>query len=560
MGSVLFPSLRGYRKEWVRSDLIAGLTVWAVLVPESLAYASIAGVSPVVGLYAAPAALIFYAAFGSSRQLIVGPGSATAALSAATIGDMVAPGSGFFLALTTTLAVTTGVVALLAGLLRLGFLASFISDPVIKGFIVGLALTIIIGQVPGLLGMEGGSGDFFEKLWAVLSELSTVDGLTTLIGLASLALILVAKRVSKALPGSLIVALAAIALVSAFGLNDEGVAIVGTIDTGLPAFGVPQVPSENWDELALGGMGVMLIAFAEGLGAAKTFAAKEHQLVDPNKELIGLGAASTAAGLTGGMAVNGSLSKSAVNADSGGKSQAAGLFVAVLTILTILFLTGVFEDLPEATLSAIVIAAVIELVDFPALVKLFRVPGRRAVAHFGVAARPDFIAAVAAMFGVLIFDTLPGLIIGVIVSILLLVYRTSKPNIAVLGRSPGDDGQFNDLKRHKLNRPVPGICVLRVEGGLFFANADAVAAKIRECGSQSGIHAVVIDAETVPFIDVTAMHALNDLSDEFAEEGKSLVMARNLGAVRDELKRESPNQGWRTFPDVGAAVKALSGD
>jgi len=415
MGTVLFPSLRGYRKGWLRNDLVSGLTVWAVLVPEALAYASIAGVSPVVGLYAAPAALIFYAAFGSSRQLVVGPGSATAALSAATIGDMVAPGSGAFLALTTTLAITTGVIALLAGLLRLGFLASFISEPVMKGFIVGLALTIIIGQVPGLLGMEGESGGFFGEFWAVLTNLSSADGLTALIGILSLAFIFSVKRTSRTVPGSLIAALVAIVLVTTLNLQDHGVAIVGTIDPGLPDFGVPKVPAGHWGDLMAGGFGMILIAFAEGLGAAKIFAAKEHERVDSNKELIGLGAASLGAGLSGGMSVNGGLSKSAVNVDSGAKSQMAGLFVAALTIVTILFLAGLFQNLPEASLAAIVIAAVIELVDFPALVKFFKAPGRSDRNRLGVAGRPDFIASLAAMLGVLIFDTLPGLVIGIIV-------------------------------------------------------------------------------------------------------------------------------------------------
>ncbi|MBK8295068.1 MAG: SulP family inorganic anion transporter [Solirubrobacterales bacterium] len=558
MGTVLFPSLRGYRKGWLRNDLVSGLTVWAVRVPEALAYASIAGVSPVVGLYAAPAALIFYAAFGSSRQLIVGPGSATAALSAATIGDMVAPGSGAFLALTTTLAITTGMIALVAGFLRLGFLASFISEPVIKGFIIGLALTIIIGQVPGLLGMQGGSGEFFTKLWAVLTNLSTADGLTALIGILSLGFILGVKRVSRSVPGSLIVALVAIVLVTTLNLQDHGVAIVGAIDTGLPDFGTPDVPSGHWGDLMAGGFAMLLIAFAEGLGAAKTFAAKEHEQVDANKELIGLGAASLGAGLSGGMSVNGSLSKSAVNVDSGAKSQMSGLFVAALTILTILFLTGLFEDLPEATLAAIVIAAVIDLVDVPALIRFFKAPGRSDRARLGVAGRPDFIASVAAMLGVLVFDTLPGLIIGIIVSILLLVYRTSRPNIAVLGKAPGEGGQFNDIKRHPENRPVRGISVLRVEGGLFFANADTVTAEIRKRGSKEGVKAVIIDAETVPFIDISAMNALNDLAAEFSGEGKRPVMARNTGTVREELERSGSGYGWEVFPGVREAVDALT--
>ena len=232
--AALFPSLHGYQGAWLRGDLIAGLTVWAVLIPEALAYASIAGVSPVVGLYAAPGALILYAALGSSRHLITGPMSATAALSAATVADVVARSDDKFVTMTTALAIATGIAALLAGLLRLGFLAGFISEPVIKGFIVGLALTIIIGQVPDLLGIPKGSGNFFEKLWDVVSDLGDIHVLTLVVGLLSLAIVLGLRRTLPAVPGSLVAVAAGILLVYVFALEDHGVDIVGTIDSGLP--------------------------------------------------------------------------------------------------------------------------------------------------------------------------------------------------------------------------------------------------------------------------------------------------------------------------------------
>ena len=233
----LFTSLRGYDTGWLRGDLVAGLTVWAVLVPEALAYASIAGVSPVVGLYAAPGALLLYAAFGSSRHLVVGPMSATAALSAAAVAEVAVPGSAGFLAHTTALAITTGVIALAAGLLRLGFLASFISEPVLKGFIIGLALTIVAGQLPDLFGVEGGRGNFFEKLGHLLANLDQTSLTTLAVGLASLALVLGLRRFAPAVPGSLVAVLLGIGAVGLLGLDGHGVAIVGQIDSGLPALG-----------------------------------------------------------------------------------------------------------------------------------------------------------------------------------------------------------------------------------------------------------------------------------------------------------------------------------
>ena len=241
----LFTSLRGYDSSWLRGDLVAGLTVWAVLVPEALAYASIAGVSPVVGLYAAPAALLLYAAFGSSRHLVVGPMS-TGALSAAAVADVATPGSAGFVAHTTALAITTGLIAVLAGVLRLGFLASFISEPVLKGFIIGLALTIVAGQLPDLFGVEGGGGDFFEKLGHLLAHLGQTSLTTLAVGLASLALVLGLRRLAPVVPGSLVTVLAGIAAVGLFNLDAHGVGIVGQIDSGLPALGTPAVAAADY--------------------------------------------------------------------------------------------------------------------------------------------------------------------------------------------------------------------------------------------------------------------------------------------------------------------------
>jgi high affinity sulfate transporter 1 len=433
----LFTSLRGYHAGWLRGDLVAGLTVWAVLVPEALAYASIAGVSPVVGLYAAPGALLLYAAFGSSRHLVTGPMSATAALSAAAVADVATPNSAGFLAHTTALAITTGFLVLVAGLLRLGFLASFISEPVLKGFIIGLALTIVVGQLPELFGVEKGSGNFFEKLWDLLTRLGQTSGTTLAVGLASLALVLGLRRLAPVVPGSLVAVLAGILAVALLGLDRHGVEIVGQIDSGLPAFGLPGVKAADYLALAPAAAGIMLVGFAEGLGAAKTYAAAHHYEVDVNRELLGLGAANLGSGLSSGMVVNGSLSKTAVNGSAGARSQVSGLVVAALTVVTLLFLTGLFENLPKATLAAVVIAAVVELIDFPALAALYRIATRQLRGIYGIAARPDFIAAVAALAGVLVFDTLPGLFIGVVVSLLLLVYRASRPHVAVLGQVPG---------------------------------------------------------------------------------------------------------------------------
>jgi anti-anti-sigma factor len=302
----------------------------------------------------------------------------------------------------------------------------------------------------------------------------------------------------------------------------------------------------------------MLVGFAEGLGAARTYAARHHYEVDANRELLGLGAANLGSGLSSGMVVNGSLSKTAVNGSAGASSQVSGLVVAVLTILTLLFLTGLFENLPQATLAAVVIAAVIELVDIDALISLYRIATSQLRGIYGVAARPDFIAAVAALAGVLIFDTLPGLFIGVVVSLLLLLYRASRPHVAVLGQVPGRPGQFGDVLRHPENERRPDVALLRVEGGLFFANADTVRDAVRAHAAEPGTRAVVLDAETAPYIDVSAARMLIQLAGDLRREGVELVIARDVGQVRDVLRRAEDSatlpRAFRTGPDALQAV------
>jgi high affinity sulfate transporter 1 len=553
----VFTWLPGYDRGRLRGDLVAGLTVWAVLVPEALAYATIAGVSPVVGLYAAPGALVLYAAFGSSRHLVVGPMAATAALSAAAVGDLAAGGSDEFLQLTITMGIVVGILALAAGLCRLGFLASFISEPVLKGFIIGLALTIIVGQLPKLFGVPKGDGDFFEQLWDFLGELGSTSGLTLLVGLVSLALVVGLKEYAPVVPGSLAAVAVSILAVRLFDLDQHGVEIVGDIESGLPSLGLPDVSFSDYLDIAPAALGVMLIGFAEGLGAAKTYAAKEHYEIDANRELIGLGASNLGAGLSSGMVVNGSLSKTAVNASAGANSQLAGLVVAALTVVTLLFLTGLFEELPEATLAAIVIAALIELVDIRSLVALYRFHVRGAGRVLAVAARPDFVAAIATLLGVLLFDTLPGLFIGVVVSILLLVYRASRPHVAVLGKVPGTRTQWGDVGRHPENELVRDVVVLRPESGLWFANADMVRDAIRAHATEA-TRAVVLDAETVPAIDVTALAMLVQLAEDLRRDGVQLVLARDIGAVRDLVRVGADEGALRSYPTVQAAVDDLT--
>ncbi len=552
----VFVSLRGYRVAWLRGDVLAGLTVWAVLVPECLAYATIAGLPPVVGLYAAAPALLLYAAVGSSRHLVVGPMSATAALSAAIVVGFADQGSTDYVVLSAALAIVTGVLGVAAGLLRLGFLASFISEPVLKGFIVGLALTIIVGQLPKLFGVDSGSGEFFEQVWDLGTNLGDTDLVTLAVGTGSLVLVLGLKRWLPVVPGSLLAVLLGIAAVAAFGLDDDGVAIVGTIDAGLPPVGVPDVDVLDYLDLVGPAVGLLLVGFAEGLGAAKTYAARAGYDIDANRELGGMGVANLGSGVCSGMVVNGSLSKTAVNGGAGARTQASGLVVAALTVVTLLVLTGLFEQLPEATLAAVVIAAVIELVDIAALRRLYAVWTGPLARIYRFAARADFLAAVAAMLGVLTFGTLPGLFLGIGVSLLLLLYRASRPNVAVLARVGGAEGTWADVSRQHGAETVDGVQVLRIEAGLFFANADHVRKRVRELTDDTTV-VTVIDGRSSPFVDVTAATMLGELREDLARTGTTLMLAHEVGQVRDVLGRvDGTPTGRHVYATVAEAVDA----
>ncbi len=350
-------------------------------------------------------------------------------------------------------------------------------------------------------------------------------------------MVLACKKWFPLVPGSLLAVLLGTAASVMFGLQDRGVEIVGEIDSGLPDFGLPDAGGlSSYIDLAGPAVAVLIVGFAEGLGAAKTYAAKAGYQISANRELVGLGAANLGSGLCAGMVVNGSLSKTAVNGAAGARSQVSGLVVAVLTLITLLFLTGLFQELPEATLSAVVIAAVIELVDFPALRRLYRVWTDRLGSIYGFAARADFAAAIAAMLGVLIFDTLPGLVIGIGVSMLLLLYRVSRPHVAGLAKR---DGAWLDVERHEDLDADPTRLVVRVESGLFFANSDHVRERIEALRTPQ-TRIVVLDAETSPFIDISAAEMLAQLASSLARDGIELRIARDIGQFRDVMRSAVP--------------------
>jgi high affinity sulfate transporter 1 len=516
--------LPGYERAWLRGDILAGLTVLALLIPEGMAYAEIAGMPPQTAFYAAPIGLLLYAIFGTSQQLVVAVSAVIATMSAAAIAPLAAAGSPEYAALTAGLAVLAGLIAVLAGFFKLGRIANFFSESVLAGFVTGLALTVAIKQVPKLLGFEGGSGNFWERLAHLLTHLDETHLLTMAVGLVSLLLLFSMERYFPKLPAALIVMLLGIFFSSLFALELKGVHVVGQIPAGLAPPKLPGLLPEQWLLLLPGAFGIALVNFAEAYGPARSFAGKHGYEIDANQELVGLGAANLGAGLFQGFSIGSSLSKSAANDRAGAKTPVALIVCALLTVIVALFFTPFFAPLPEAVLGAVVIVAIAGMVKVKAIQRLYRLN------------RTDFTLAIVAMLGVLTFEALEGLLIAVILSLLILVWRASQSKLSILGREPGRI-LFSDSRRHPENHMLPGLLILRPDEGLFFANADALRNDILGLvdTAHDPVKVVLLDLEMSNELDVPSVDMLAELKVELGKRNAELWFSRLHGPVRDAL-------------------------
>ena len=520
-----------YRRRWLRGDVIAAVAVWAVLVPEGMAYASLAGMPPQAGLFAALAPLLAYAVLGTCRQLTIGPSSAVAAYSAAAVAPLALGDSSRFIALSALLAILAGILLLIGGLARAGSIADFFARPVMLGFVAGLALVIAVGQLSKLFGVPGGGTGFFGKLYELIVQLPGYSLLSFLIGIGALALILVLRKVAPKVPGMLVAVVLGVVVVKVFHLQDHGVAIVGSLPDGLPSLTIPHVGLNDIRELLPDAFALAIIAFAESIAGARQIAAAHHYEVDADQELVALGVANLGAGILQGFAVDASLSRSAVADSSGVKSQLSNVILFGFLIMTMLFLLPFFHDLPEAVLGAIVIAAVSHLVDVKGLRRLRRID------------KTDYVIALLCFVGVLVFGLLVGLAIAVGLSLLALVYRAYRPSYAVLGRAPGavDDERlrYRGVEDHPDAETFPGLVILRVDGELFFANAhwfrDVVRSLVR--GQTPPVRELLVHAGAVPHIDTTAADMLRSLIKELDEAGVSLAFARATTGLVHDLQR-----------------------
>ena len=531
-----------------RSDILAGVALAGLLIPEGMAYAGIAGVPPQMGLYAAMLGMFAYAIFGTSRQLAVTSTSSSAAMLAALVAPLAAGDAARYMTLVSAATIAAGLIFLLGGVLKLGAVSDFISKPVLKGFVFGLALTIMVKQAHKLMGVPSGRGNFFHQLWQLLASLSLANWWTLAVGATAIALMFLLGAVAPRIPSALVVLVMGILSVSWFGLGQHGVETVGTIRAGMPSLSLPRVGEEDVSDIFIGTIGIVLVLIAEALAAARTFAAKNNYEIVPNQELCAMGAANLASGLFGGMIVGGGMSGTAANDSSGARTQLSTITASVSVGLTLAFLLPLFRNLPEAVLGAIVVHAVAHLADVKTL------------KHYVHLKTGSIWAALAALLGVLQMGILKGLIFAVGLTLVSLMHKLSTPQDSVLGRLPGSD-HFVDVTRYPEAEQVPGLLIFRPNGVIFFANANRVHNRIRELVKSAGesLGTIILNLEASPQIDITGLEMLILLREELQASGIDLYFARVTDPVRDLFLRSEflSQDDEHLFRGVHSAVNAF---
>ncbi len=542
-----------YNHAWLTADLIAGFTIWGMLVPENIAYAGLAGLSAQAGLYTLLVALPLYAIFGTSKQVVVYATSASAALLASTIVALNPTTASMYYTFAEVLVLLVGVVFLLAGLFKLGFITNFLSRPLMDGFIFGLAIYIAAKQLYNLFGISKSSGNTFQQLWHVITNLGNTNLPTLAVGLSALALLFGLPKVSRRIPGPLVVLVLGILVSSILNLSAYGVKIVGPIPSGLPSVGLPQIPWGDMGALLSGAVGISLVVFSEALPAVDAYATKYSYEVDANQELLAMGVANLGSGLVGGLAAGGAVSGSAVNDAAGAKTQVSLLTAAVLTLITVIILTPLFTNLPEAVLAALIIHAVTRLMRVKQMERYF---------HLQPA---EFWLGIVTLLSVLVIDVLPGLVIGVVCSLAVLIYRSSRPYCSVLGQVPRVPGAYSDMQEHPENTPIPGLLIFQLGMTLYFANAKLMRDRIRDLvkASQPPPRAVILNMVNNYNLDITSAEMLETLVDELHKKGIEVVMTE----VHEPFKIMARKSGLmeklgedHIFPSVDAAVQKFLRD
>lgn len=529
--AALFPPfgwLRGYSGQWLRGDLVAGVTLAAYALPVALAYATLAGLPPQVGVYGYMLGGLGYALLGSSRHLAIGPTSAISLMVAANVGAMAGGDAGRYAEIASLVAFTVALLCLISWMLRLSMLVKLISDSILVGFKAGAGITIAVTQLPALFGVAGGGHNTIERLAILAGQLPELKPLTLGVGLAGLALLVAGGKALPGRPIALGVVVLSILAASLLGLAAQGVVITGTIPAGLPEIGLPSLRIADVEGIVPLAAGCLLLAYIEGVSAARSFAEKHGYALNPRQEFLGIGAANLMAGLGHGYPVAGGLSQSAVAEKAGSRTPLTLVFASATLALCLVFLTGLLANLPKATLAAVVLTAVAGLINIPELLRLWRVSG------------VDFAAAAVALVGVLLLGILQGILLAALASVLMLLVRASRPHVAFLGRVPGTT-RYSDMARHPENEPIRGVVAFRPEGSLLYVNAENVQEVVlARLAAQppGGVRMVVCDLSTAPHMDLSALGMLRKLQAGLAGQGIRFVVTGAHGRVRDLLRRD----------------------
>jgi high affinity sulfate transporter 1 len=545
-------AVRSYRREWLAKDVVAGVVLTTLLVPQGMAYAELAGLPPITGLYTSIMCLLGYAVLGPSRILVLGPDSSLGPMIAATILPLAGADGDpkRAIALASLLAIMVAAIMILGAVAKLGFIADLISKPTMIGYMNGLALTILIGQLPKLFGFKVSAESLIQEITGFVKGLAHGEAVTAaaVVGIAGIALILVLQRWLPKLPAVLIMVVLAIAATSVFHLADHEVSLVGVLPKGFPPLTIPHVRLADLGPLFAGALGIALVSLADTISTASAFAARTGQEVRGNQEMIGIGAANLAAGLFQGFPVSTSGSRTAVAERSGAKTQLTGVTGAALIILMIVLIPGLFRNLPQPALAAVVITASLSLADIPGTTRLWR--QRKA----------EFMLSITAFLGVALLGVLPGIAIAVALSILNVFRRAWWPYGTELGRAEGLEG-YHDVRTHPNAQHLPGLVIYRFDAPLFFANAKTFRDEVRRLANSEPKPAwILIAAEPMTDVDTTASDVLEDLDEALNAQGISLVFAELKDPVRDKIQRYGLTRTIdprHFFPTLESAVAAF---
>ena len=551
-----------YDRSWITTDAIAGLTVWGLVVPESMAYAGVAGLPPEFGLYTLVCSLLLYAVLGSSRHVFVQPTSASAALIASSVtAVMVAAGvasdaanidPALYQEYVAAFVIVVGLVFLLARLARLGFVTQFLSKPVLDGFITGLAVYVLVGQLYKFFGVEKTSGNTVQKFVGVVQQLPEANTATVVVGTAALILLILLPRWNRRIPAGLIVLFGSIVLSSALELHAVyGVHVVGDLPQGLPTPGLPDVPLSDWLLMVLPAIGMLLVAFSQSLAVAHEYSDKHDYDIDSNTELGAYSAINIASGLFGGQIGGGSIAPSAVNDGAGGRSLVAELVTWVAVVLTLLFLTPLFESLPETVLAALILHA------------LWHIVASRKLRYVRLISRTEFVLGVLTFAGVILIDVLPGMLIGLVCTLIVVSYRSSLAHVSRLGRVQGKVGAYSDVTRHPEAVPVPGLLILRLDAPVSYANALTVRDRVMGLVEESGpsLKVMLVDASSQSSLDITSSEMLGGLVRRLRARGIDVWFAELHAPVQEFAAKTGLLEQIgedHVFVTVDAAVNQLA--